>query len=54
LDAIKGLPVPQPSVGRRIATAIARGRRGQSAELWKPCRLYSQSSCRRQRTDRQI
>jgi len=48
-DAIKGLPAPLPSAGRRIATAIARGRPGQSVELWKPWRLYSQSFYARQR-----
>jgi hypothetical protein len=35
-DAIKGPPAPRPSGGRRTATAIAHGQRGQSAELWKP------------------
>jgi len=34
--AIKGLPALLPSAGRKTATAIARGRPGQSAELWKP------------------
>jgi len=46
---IKGQPALLPSAGRRTATAIARGRPGQSAELWKPWRLYSQSFCPRQR-----
>jgi hypothetical protein len=34
--AIKGLPALLPSAGRKTATAIARDRPGQSAELWKP------------------
>jgi len=47
-DAVKGLLAP-PSTGRKTATAIVRGRPEQSAELWKPCQLYSRSFCRRQR-----
>src|SRR4029079_10194746 len=48
-DAIKGLLALLPSTGRKSATAVARGRPEQSAELWKPWQIYSQLVRRRQR-----
>src|SRR5438105_11000777 len=47
--AIKVPPAPL-SAGRKTATAVARDRPGQSAELWKPWLLYSQSIRVRQRS----
>src|SRR5947207_175477 len=43
------VPLAPLSAGRKTATATVRGQPGQFAELWKPCRLYSQSRCLRQR-----
>src|SRR5262249_12774105 len=44
------IPPAPPSADRRIATAIARGQPGQSAEPLKPYAVYSQSIWVRQRS----